>query len=254
MWNDVTDLRDFYASGLGQMAQRMICCAMRIVWPDVTGLRVMGLGFATPYLRLFKGKAERTLAFMPASQGVMPWPEDEPGLVALTDETALPLPDCSIDRLVVIHALESTEQVRALMRELWRVLADGGRLMVVVPNRSGIWARLERTPFGIGRPYTTAQLHFLLRDSLFTPVRKETSLFVPPSRSRMLFRSAPAWEKLGRRWFPTFAGVLVVEAVKQIYAAPLNRQMEREQRQARVAVPGGVPLDSADTPPGHPGG
>ncbi|MEO5374954.1 MAG: class I SAM-dependent methyltransferase [Alphaproteobacteria bacterium] len=238
MWNDVVELRDFYATSLGQAARRMIRRRIRLLWPDVRGQRVLGLGFATPYLRPFREEAERVLAVMPASQGVLPWPEGERGLVALADETALPFPDCSMDRVLVVHALESSEQVRMLMREAWRVLADGGQLLVVVPNRRGIWARLERTPFGIGRPYTADQLGVLLRDAMFTPMRRETALFMPPSRSRMMLASAPAWEKLGERWCPAFAGVLLMEAVKQIYAVPLDR-VAASRRRATLVLPQG---------------
>ncbi len=214
----MVDLRDFYASSLGQVARRSLRRRIRMVWPDVTGLRVLGLGFATPYLRPFRGEAERVVAIMPASQGVLCWPSEEPNLVALSDETELPLADRTIDRLLVVHALESAEQVRGMMREAWRVLSDGGRLLVVVPNRRGIWARLERTPFGSGRPYGPSQLSRLMRDCMFTPLQSHTGLYVPPVRSRMILKSAPVWEKVGPRLFPPLGGVLLMEAAKQIYA------------------------------------
>jgi hypothetical protein len=66
-----------------------------------------------------------------------------------------------------------------------------------------------------------SQLSQLLRDELFTPVATTTALFVPPTKSRMVLRSARFWERLGARWFPTFAGVVIVEATKQIYAKPI---------------------------------
>jgi len=50
MWNDVVDLRDFYRSALGQVARLMIRRRIQAFWPDTRGLRVLGLGFATPYL------------------------------------------------------------------------------------------------------------------------------------------------------------------------------------------------------------
>jgi SAM-dependent methyltransferase len=218
MWNDVIDLRDFYQSDLGQIARRMILQRIREIWPDLRDRRVLGLGFAAPYLHALREDAERVIAVMPASQGVLAWPPGARSLVCLSDETELPLADRSIDRVLLIHALESTEHVHAALREIWRVLADGGKLLVVTPNRHGIWARLDRSPFGQGRPYTPSQLHRLLRDTMFTPERTSPALFMPPFRSRMVFRSASAWEQIGSRWFPSFAGVLLVEAGKQIYA------------------------------------
>lgn len=238
MWSDVIDLRDFYDSSLGQTARRMIRRQIRAIWPDSTDMRVLGLGFATPYLRPFREETERVIAVMPSSQGVLPWPPEGPGLVCLADETDLPLPDRSIDRVLLVHALESTEQVRATLREIWRVLADSGRLLVVTPNRRGIWARLERTPFGQGRPYTPSQLSRLLRDNMYTPLQTATALFMPPFQSRFVLRSAPAWEQVGERWFPTFAGVLMVEAAKQIYAGSGLRELSERSR-AYLPMPQG---------------
>ena len=243
MWTDVVDLRDFYETSLGQMACRVIRRRIREIWPDLRGLRVLGIGYATPYLRGFRAEAERVLAVMPASQGVLHWPAEGPGGVALADEAELPFPDNSIDRVVLIHALESSEQRRPMLREIWRILPGDGRLLAVVPNRRGIWARLDRTPFGHGHPFTHSQLSRLLRENMFTPVKSAAALFVPPSASRMTIAAAPAWEKLGSSWFQTFAGVVMIEAAKEIYAADMARA--KPSRRAifapvpRGAVPAG---------------
>lgn len=238
MWSDVVDLRDFYQSDLGQVARRMIRRQIRLLWPDLHGLSVLGLGFATPYLRTLQEDSERVVAVMPAGSGVLAWPPGERSLVCLAEEDELPLPDRSVDRVLLIHALESTEHVRSTLREIWRVLADGGKLLVVAPNRRGIWAQLDRTPFGQGRPYTPKQLNQLLRDTMFTPESSGTALFVPPFRSRFVLRSALAWENLGRRWFPTFAGVVMVQASKQIYGG--SRVEAKAKARRYLPLPNGL--------------
>ncbi len=238
MWTDAVDLRDFYRTSLGQMARRIIRRQIRELWPDTSGMTVLGLGYATPYLLPFRDEAERVIAVMPAAQGVLHWPAEGPGLVTLSDETELPLPDVSVDRVLLVHGLECSEQLRPMLREIWRVLADGGRLLAVVPSRRGIWARLDRTPFGHGHPYTTAQLNRLLRDTLFTPTRTARALFAPPSTSRMVIASAPALEEIGGRWFPTFAGVLIIEAGKQIYAATAATAPAAKRRKYIEVLPG----------------
>jgi SAM-dependent methyltransferase len=220
MASDVVDLRDFYRTPLGQVARRMIRRAIQRVWPDLRGMRLLGIGYATPFLSALAGGTERALAMMPASLGVLRWPAEGGNLVTLADEGELPFADYSIDRVLLVHALETSDEVGAMLKEVWRVLAGGGRVLVVTPNRRGIWARLDRTPFGSGRPYTMSQLSQLLRDEQFTPVGADTALYIPPATGRMMLRSAPAWERLGLRSFPTFAGVLLVEATKQIYAKP----------------------------------
>lgn len=240
MYNDVIDLRDFYRSSTGRMTQRILRRYVRSAWPDVHGLRVAGIGYATPYLRPFMDEAERVIAVMPAQQGVIRWPADGRNVALLAPEDDLPLPDVSMDRVLLVHAVECSEHLRTLLREVWRVLAEGGRTMIVVPNRRGIWARLDHTPFGHGHPYTPGQLSRLLRDNLFHPEQSVAGLFMPPTRSRMALASAPAVEKIGYRWFKTFGGVLIVEAQKQIYAGTASLQQAPARRRGYVRVVGGT--------------
>jgi SAM-dependent methyltransferase len=234
MFADVVELREFYGTRLGQVARRMVARRIRQLWPDITGMRLLGLGYATPYLRPFLGEAERVLALMPAAQGVLHWPPEGPNRVVLTDEGELPLADFSVDRVLLIHGIEFSEQIRPMLKEAWRVLAGGGRLLAVLPNRRGIWARIDNTPFGQGHPYTTSQLSRLLREESFTPERNGGALYVPPTRSRMMLRSAVAWEGIGERWFNTFGGVVMVEAVKEISTRPVA---VRKPRTRRVLLP-----------------
>lgn len=239
MASDVVDLRDFYGTGLGRVARRMIRGAVRRMWPDLRGMRLLGIGYPTPYLPTLMAETERTVGLMPATLGVLGWPRDGRNLVALADEGELPFADFSIDRVLLVHALETSEEVRPLLKEIWRVMAGGGRLLIVVPNRRGIWARRDLTPFGSGRPYTQSQLSQLLRDEQFTPVVTDAALFIPPARSRVILRSAAAWERIGRRWFPTFAGVVLVEATKQIYAKPTAIRVPK-RRLVYNPVPSGM--------------
>jgi SAM-dependent methyltransferase len=235
MYRDVVDLREFYRSSLGQVALRQVRRRIREFWPDLTGQSVLGIGYATPYLRPFIGEAARVTAVMPAAQGVVFWPSDGKGLVTLAEESSLPFEDLAFDRVIIVHAVEGTEHTRQMLREVWRVLAGGGRLLIVAANRSGLWSRTERTPFGHGSPYSTSQLNLMLRDHLFVPERSARALFVPPVNSRFLLSTAPAWERLGDRWFSTFAGVNLVEATKQIYAASGPAVAEPSRR--RLAFP-----------------
>src|SRR5258707_1948676 len=197
MPSDVVDLRDFYRSGLGQVARRMIRRAIQRVWPDLHGMRLLGIGYTTPFLTALSGDTERAVALMPASLGVLRWPPDGRNLVTLADEGELPFADYSIDRVLLVHALETSEEIGPMLKEIWRVLAGGGRVLIVAPNRRGIWARLDRTPFGSGPPYTTPQLSQLLHDYQFTPARAEPALFIPAATSRMMLRSSPSSEPIG---------------------------------------------------------
>ncbi|HUD52340.1 class I SAM-dependent methyltransferase [Parvibaculum sp.] len=246
---DVIDLRDFYGRPLGRVARLMIGRRIRSLWPDVKGRSVLGLGFATPYLGQFLGEAERVLGLMPAQQGVLRWPPEGRSLTGLVDEKELPLDDESIDLVLVVHGLEASEAMRAMLRQIWRVLAPGGRILIVVPNRRGLWARRELTPFGQGQPFSRGQITQALRESMFSPSDWENALFVPPFDWRPLLRSARAWERVGSLLWPRFSGVILVEATKQIYAAtPIRepRRMEamRQRVRAIAPVPRGWPRGS----------
>jgi len=222
---DVIDLRDFYSHRLGLVARRLIWRAIRARWPDAHGMRVLGLGYPTPYLGIFRESAERCLAMMPAAQGVLKWPTARPTRSALVDEYELPLPDAAIDRILLVHALEMSDDPASLLREVWRVLAPSGQVMAVIPNRGGLWVRAERTPFGHGRPYSRAQITALLRQTWFTPTHWGEALYVPPVRSPWLLRSASMWERTGSLLSAPFAGVHIVEASKQVYrGVPVRRE------------------------------
>ena len=237
MFLDVVDLRDFYASRAGQRTRRRLRAKSRLIWPRVDGMSVLGVGFPTPVLGVFRDEATRLIAAMPAPQGVMHWPDGRPNAALLTDETHLPLPDRSIDRVILMHALEDTARPNVLLREVWRVLADSGRVLAIVPNRSGIWARVERSPFAHGRPYTAGQISRLLRDSLFTPLGVERALFTPPTGSRFLTALSRPLDHYGPRWLPALAGVLMVEASKQLYATPTAVVGERVKAPQRATQP-----------------
>jgi SAM-dependent methyltransferase len=225
---DVVDLRNFYTQPLGAVARRFVGRGIRQHWHDMRGMKVLGVGYATPYLGLFREDAERCLAFMPAGQGVVKWPSARPSLTALVEGNELPLPDAAVDRLLLVHALEMSSDAEFILREAWRVLAAGGRLLAVVPNRRGLWARMDTTPFGHGRPYSRPQITHLLRETLFTPTGWSEVLYVPPIPRNWFLQSARAWERTGATISAPFAGVHIVEAMKQVYRAiPARREKRR---------------------------
>jgi SAM-dependent methyltransferase len=248
MWTDVLDLNDFYRSTLGQMTVRLLRARLREVWPNVRGETVLGLGYATPFLRPFMEEASRTVAFMPAQQGVTRWPREAPNLTSFVDEHDLPLPDRSVDRVLLVHAVECSEQLRPFLREIWRVMADGGRLITVAPTRAGLWSQLDRSPFYQGHPYSPGQVASLLRANMFAPMHQTQALFMPPTKSRLMLRMAPAVERFGHRWLGRFAGVSVIESGKQLYAGVAERTPAQELAVARPKLRIASSRDTARLP------
>ena len=224
---DITELRHFYETPLGETVARLLRERIRNRWPRVHGEVVIGLGYASPYLEAFRGEAAVLGSMMPAGQGEMAWPANGPRQAALVEEDALPLPDSSVDRLLVVHGLELAEQVRPMLREIWRVLKPNGRLLIVAPNRRGPWARLDTTPFGHGHPYSRGQLERLLLGAMLGPVGWSSALMLPPVHWRHLWRYADRIERAGSRYWPAFCGVNLVEARKELVApVSVTRRLE----------------------------
>ena len=241
---DVRQLRDFYyRSQLGRAAQKGVRDQVVARWGNTQGLTLAGYGFAVPLLRPFLGKAERIIGLMPGPQGVMHWPADGPNHSVLCDEARWPLANDSVDRLVLMHGLETSDHPMALLDEVHRVLAPRGRALMVVPSRGGLWARSDATPFGFGRPYSRGQLERLLNESGFICSGATSALFFPPSDRRFWLRSARGIEKMGHRWrLQRFAGVLMVEAMRRDTAAPRGLP-QTARRPLRVLE--GVPISGA---------
>lgn len=249
---DVVDLRAFYASPLGHVARRFIGRAMLRFWPDCARQRVLGLGYSTPYLSVLGMQAERTIAFMPAAQGVVNWPSPGLSASALVEPTLLPLPTASIDRVVLVHALEETESPDDLLEEVSRVLNPGGRMILVAPNRRGLWARMDGTPFGQGRPFSRRQLSALMRGAEFSPEHWTEALYVPPLQRRLLMRSALVWEQIGAGLSLPFAGVHIIDATKQFYRRAPLRATRRSFALRPVLLPQPAPTPRAANPPVKP--
>lgn len=232
MTPDVKQLISFYKSPLGRIVRSLLRVRTNALVGDVTGQRVLGLGFATPYLRPLLGPAERVIAFMPQRQGASSWPREGPSRTVLCDPLEMPLTDASIDMVVAIHGLEYVGDVEQQMRELWRICAPNAQLVVVVPRRNGMWAQRDDTPFGRGNSFSRSQLDQLLRAHSFTPEEWSDALFLPPSQWPPLLKSARMFERVGRVFGSTLAGAMCVRARKQMVPAIARRA--RAERLVRV--------------------
>ncbi len=215
---DVFALQRFYASPLGEAARRAAARRLAALWPNTDGLDVLGLGYPIPYLDRLRQGARRVVAMMPAEQGAEPWPPQAPVLSALGDDMRLPFMDAVFDRVLLVHALEEASAAHTLLREVWRVMAPEGRLVVIAANRWSLWAQADATPLGHGRPYSRTQLATLLSDSMFEPVVSARSLYAPPWGWTPFVRAADAFERVGEFMWPAQGGLVLMEAVKRLYA------------------------------------
>lgn len=217
MYRDISEIRQFYQSLLGRMTSHVLHRKIQKIWNEPLGSaqNTAGIGYTIPYLQ--SDDKARSFSVMTATQGVVRWPSQGSCRTVLTEDHILPFANDSIDRLLMVHAVENSDYMRELMQECWRVLAPQGRLLLVVPNRAGIWSHADKTPFGYGRPYSMKQLRSVLRDLQFVIERHEYALYFFPSHNRILLTMATLLEKIGAVILPKCGGVTLVEVSKQLY-------------------------------------
>ena len=217
MATDTRDAGGFYATALGQMTAALLRRKLLGLWPDCAGMSILGLGATGPYLHLWREQAQRCIAISPPQLGGLnPWPAGRANLACSAEEDALPFPDMMLDRILLVHGLEQAGNARRCLREVWRLLKDDGRLIVVVPNRRGLWAHVETTPFGQGQPYSEAQLTRLLHGLFFRVEKEESCLFAPPVPWEPALRAFNLCERTGHILMPQLAGLHIVEATKNL--------------------------------------
>jgi SAM-dependent methyltransferase len=236
MRQGVLELREFYATPRGRVAREMVSRKVAEAWGDARGLDLLALGYATPFLDGLGAEARRAVAVMPAAQGVEFWPAGERNRACLAEESALPLPNALFDRVLAVHALEESLNPLALVEEICRVMAPSGRVILAVTARHGLWANAENTPFGHGRPFSRRQLEQLVREAELSPVGWTRALYAPPVG--WASRWAEGFEQAGAWLWPPFAGVILMEAIKQTFAV---RPSGRTARVPVRVLPGFAP-------------
>ncbi len=226
MRQNVRQLESFYAAPLGGAAVNMVLRRLSTVWPDLQGRSVLGYGYCYPFLTPYLNSAKRVVLAMPGGMGGIAQRSSRGIMTCLTESRAMPFEDAQFDNVLVAHGLEEALYVPELMKELWRITRPEGRIIVVAANRAGLWARSDRSPYGAGRPYNRSQLKAVLSDAGFMPTMSSGALYIPPSKALTRKTVLNVTETFGETVWPGFSGLVLVEAVKRLYAEPSGKQKE----------------------------
>lgn len=234
---DIISLRQFYDRQFGEEVRALLQKTVLQLWPQASGEVMLCIGYGAPYIQPYLDQAKPLLLCMPGAQGAAYWPPSRANIVFLSNEYELPLPENSVNRVLLIHSVENSEHLPWMMQEIWRVLTPEGRVLAIVPNRLNLWSRSARSPFGYGRPFSMAQLRDLMSEHQFSCRRAQSALFIPPVYSRLLWKIAARLEKIGQ-WFGLhIGGLLLVEAEKQVYAAIQQPAASKKKIRAPLVAP-----------------
>ncbi|MEM6534862.1 MAG: class I SAM-dependent methyltransferase [Pseudomonadota bacterium] len=213
-------LESFYLTPLGRAAAMRLRLRLSALWGTCEGQSVLGVGYADPLLPLWTQSAQACISLQPDTAGAIGFGSERGNASALSLEDRFPFPEGSFDRILLLHALEEAENPRAVLREAWRVLAPEGRIVIATANRRSLWSLAENKAFGQGRPWTRRQLIRFANDSLFQVTASATAVHMPPVNLSFITAAAGTWEQVGEAIFPALGGVVLVEAVKRLYAEP----------------------------------
>ncbi len=230
MRQSVQKLEQFYTSRLGVAAQAMVSRRLGALWPELNDMDVLGYGYGIPYLHNYQDGARSVIYAMPSEQGAARQMSVRGNISALTMDHELPFEPSVFDRVLVAHGLEEAPHMPALLDELWRVMKPEGRIVIVAANRAGLWARSDKTPFGAGRPFSRSQLSDALKTSGFVPLVRSGALYCPPMNKMCGKSMAGGFEKFGETVWPGLSGLVLVEAVKRLYAGRGGHQKKRLRR------------------------
>lgn len=212
--HDVVALERFYQSDVGRVVEDIISDNIKALWPSIIAETLVGIGYAAPYVKPYVSETCRVFSLVPEKQGAIVSPALSSHRVAMFKNDKWPLCNSSVDRILMIHLFEHTENKNSLLREAWRVLKENGRLLVCVPNMRSLWAHLAQNPFRSGQSFTLNELSKILKDSLFLPLQIRTTLYTPPIHVGFLKRYYKFIEDAGQRWSNHLGGLILLDCAK----------------------------------------
>lgn len=231
---DVYELTQFYQSPLGKIAKRVIQEKIKDFWRTNSSIKkTLVLGYGCPFEINSSLKKNHFFYLMFAQQGAIPFPNEENNLCVLSYEDDFPFLDEEFDHILIVHGLEQVRYVPLFFREVWRVLKSNGKVLFILPNRRGLWARFDHTPFGQGTPYTMTQVTTLLSQHSFNVIKRDRCLFIPPIQHRFI-NYFPSFEKAGNLFFGKFSGLVCIEASKQLYIPAPTRSTSKKWKRVWI--------------------
>lgn len=217
----VKKLCDFYKTPLGEVVQVYINDIVQKFIPENTKNQfILGLGYVTPYLDQSLTEKNTLLSFTFDQMGGIIWPNAEHSHTAIVHENHLPIANKSVDRLIIVHGLECCQNTEQLLKEVNRIIAPDGEILIIFPNKTGVWSHTATTPFAHGAHYTMSQLSNILLKQGFNIEAEERLLYFPPIQSLYTQSFFAPVEMMGSYFLPYFSGLNAITAKNRTIIIP----------------------------------
>jgi SAM-dependent methyltransferase len=236
MSSQIIGLRDWFQTPPGRYLLDWESIQFDAAVADIFGYHALQLGLPEIDALQANRMPHRWLA-SDASQGQELQQDDRDVPVAckrvsaalVTDFTALPFPQSSLDLVVLPHALELHPDPHATLREVERVLVPEGRVVICGLNPASLWGLRQRRGhlyqrMGFGELYLPQAGEFIgywrLRDWLrllsFEVESGHFGCYRPAVRSQKWLDRYAWMDVVGDRWWPILGAVYCVVAVKRV--------------------------------------
>lgn len=222
----------WYATPLGELADRVEKEALFALMPPVAGLRLLEVGCGTGNISLALAAQGAEVVGLDASAAMLALAQAKArgtgAALSLVRGVAgqLPFAAASFDGVLCILALDFMADREGALREMVRVLRPGGFVTVAVLNLYSLWA-LKRLLQARLRPSLWRGVRFLtpagLRRLLAAQpelghFRSRQAVYFPPWEHPSLTGLYPALERLGQRLRLPGAAFLAATAWKVVAA------------------------------------
>lgn len=227
-------LREWYASLLGQSMLDEVDAALAEMLRATYGFHAIQIGMmGEPADALLRSDLIHPL--------IMETTSCSPQVGVIAQPAMLPVCARSVDLIVLMHTLELSRDPYQVLREVDRVLADDGYLIVIGFNRRSLWGLFrgllswrDRAPWNT-RFYSTNRVQDWISVLGFRTLRRESVFYQPPVQHAGVLRRLRFLKAL-RYAFPHSGAVYVLKARK--HTVPLTPTRWRWSSR-RGLVPGG---------------
>lgn len=167
----------------------------------------------------------------------------------VTDFSALPFEENSLDLVVLPHSLELNVDPHATLREVGRVLVPEGKVVICCLNPASLWGLRQRRAhvyrrFGFGDLYLPDAGDFIgywrLRDWLrllsFEVEASSFGCYRPALRTEKWLQRFAWMDAVGERSWPIFGAAYFLVAVKRVRGARLIGPAWKTEKAPRIAT------------------